>query len=164
MPAVYMPAQMFVLSATIISLLTYTPIAQIAYHTQKPIENRLDTRGLGETDALSPVSSSSLQLIAAAWQGKFKVDTISGGHSRTVYCVAFSPQGNTLASSSGDRTIKIWNLSHRKLLHTFRGHTNWVSSVAFSPDGQILASASGDKTIKLWDLRNGKLIDRKSVV
>ncbi|BCL37395.1 hypothetical protein NSMS1_38420 [Nostoc sp. MS1] len=80
------------------------------------------------------------------------------GHSKYVSSVAFSPDGQTLASGSGDETIKIWNVSTGRLLQTLTGHSKYVSSVAFSPDGQTLASGSQDKTIKLWNLTTGKLL------
>jgi WD40 repeat protein len=75
-----------------------------------------------------------------------------------VYSVAFSPDGKTLASASGDNTIKLWNLQSQKPIATLAGHSNSVNSVAFSPDGLTLASASGDKTIKLWNLQSQKPI------
>lgn len=59
-----------------------------------------------------------------------------------------------IASASGDKTAKSWNLDGKQL-KTFTGHTSYVSSVAFSPDGKMIATASGDKTAKLWSL-NGK--------
>lgn len=84
------------------------------------------------------------------------------GHSCLVRSVAFSCDGKTLASGSRDNTIKLWQTSNGKLIHTlggwFSGHSNWVLSVAFSPDGQTLASGSGDMTINLWQTSNGKLI------
>ena len=72
------------------------------------------------------------------------------GHSEYVRSVAFSPDGNTLASGSSDNTIKLWNLRRNQVIATLTGHSNPVYSVAFSPDGNTLASGSGDNTIKLW--------------
>ena len=79
-----------------------------------------------------------------------------GGHPDFVYSVAFSPDGKTLASGSGDNTIKLWDVPTGKEQATLKGHTGWVTSVAFSPDGKTLASGSWDKTIKLWDVATGK--------
>ena len=73
-----------------------------------------------------------------------------------VCCVAFSPDGKTLASGSEDKTIKLWDVATGKEQATLKGHTEWVKSVAFSPDGKTLASGSGDSTIKLWDVATGK--------
>ena len=66
-------------------------------------------------------------------------------HTEPVYSVAFSPDGRTLASASGDSTIRLWNTNTGTLIRTFTGHRGWVSSIAFSPDGRTLASASGDQ-------------------
>jgi WD40 repeat protein len=74
------------------------------------------------------------------------------GHSASVSFVTFSPDGNTLASASADKTIKLWNLGTGEQILTFKGHSDWVRSIAFSPDGNTLASAGYDKTIKLWNL------------
>ena len=76
------------------------------------------------------------------------------GHSDTVYSVAISRDGLTLASGSRDRTIKLWNPHTGKLLHTLTGHANAVNSVAISPDGQTIVSGSVDKTIKIWRKTN----------
>lgn len=73
------------------------------------------------------------------------------GHVYEVYSVAISPDGQTLASGSVDKTIKLWNLKTGDLLRTLTGHEGYVRSVAISPDGQTLASGSRDKTIKLWE-------------
>ncbi|MBN3880907.1 MULTISPECIES: hypothetical protein [unclassified Nostoc] len=80
------------------------------------------------------------------------------GHSSGVFSVAFSPDGQTLASGSSDNTIKLWDVRKGNLLQTLTGHSNSVHSVAFSPDGQTLASGSSDNTIKLWDVRKGNLL------
>ena len=85
------------------------------------------------------------------------ISTIQG-HSDDVYSVAYSPDGSTLASGSGDMTIKLWNAKTGELLRTFMGHSDAVTSVAFSPDGSTLASGSWDDTIKLWNVKTGELL------
>ncbi len=70
--------------------------------------------------------------------------------------MAFSPDGQRLASGSEDTTVKIWDSATGKELFSLKGHANEVFSVAFSPDGQRLASGSWDKTVKIWDSATGK--------
>ncbi len=66
------------------------------------------------------------------------------------YNVAISPDGQTMASSGADNTVKVWQIATGQLLQTNIGHRGLVISVAFSPDGKTLASSSIDGTIKLW--------------
>ena len=77
------------------------------------------------------------------------------GHDSYVWSVAFSPNGEFLASGSLDKTIKLWNPKNGQLLRTLTGHDNEVWSVAFSPNGEFLASGSHDRTIKLWNFCAG---------
>ena len=70
------------------------------------------------------------------------------------YSVAFSPNGEMLASSSAN-AINLWNLSTGNEITPPKRHSSTVYSVAFSPDGKMLASGSWDNTIKLWGLSTG---------
>jgi serine/threonine protein kinase len=79
------------------------------------------------------------------------------GHREEVTSVAFSSNGQTLASGSADKTIKLWNVNTGEDLQTLKGHMKGVTSVAFSSDGQTLASGSQDKTVKLWNVKTGQL-------
>ncbi|KAK3354053.1 HET-R [Lasiosphaeria hispida] len=81
------------------------------------------------------------------------------GHGRSVQSVAFSPDGQRLASGSDDETIKIWDTASGRCLETLKGHGRSVESVTFSPDGQRLASGSYDKTIKIWDTASGRCLE-----
>jgi len=80
------------------------------------------------------------------------------GHSKQVYSVAISPDGQILASGSVDNTIKLWSLSNGKPLRTLSGHSSKVRSLVISPDGQQIVSGSWDGTIKLWNLQTGQLL------
>lgn len=71
-------------------------------------------------------------------------------HWTGVLCVAFSPDGETLASGSGDTTIKIWEVGTGQPIDTLTEHSDQVNCISFSPDGQTLASGSDDGTIKIW--------------
>ncbi|MDJ0508904.1 MAG: TIR domain-containing protein [Crocosphaera sp.] len=77
-------------------------------------------------------------------------------HKGSVNSVAFSPEGNMIASASSDNTIKLWGIDGR-LLTTLshyepkKMHQGAVNEVVFSSDGQFIVSASEDKSIKLWE-------------
>jgi WD40 repeat protein len=77
------------------------------------------------------------------------------GHHHWVCSIAFSPDGQTLVSGSGDNTVKLWDVTTGHCWQTLEGHTDWVISVAFSPTQPILASSSSDRTIRLWDIHTG---------
>ncbi|KAL2886164.1 Vegetative incompatibility protein HET-E-1 [Ceratocystis lukuohia] len=77
------------------------------------------------------------------------------GHSYTIRSVAFSNNGQRLASGSDDKTAKIWDATSGACLQTLRGHSNYVTSVVFSHDGRQLATGSEDMTVKIWDVASG---------
>ncbi len=84
------------------------------------------------------------------------------GHRDTIYALALSPDGQTLASGSYDQKIKLWDVADGKERKTLSGHNGAVFGLAFRPDGKLLASASADRTVKLWDVATGERRDTLS--
>ena len=85
-----------------------------------------------------------------------QLTTTLEGHTDLVWSVAFSPNGQTLASGSQDRTIRLWNPNNGNLKRTLTGHRDAVNSVAFSPDGRTLASGSWDGNDSLMEPKQRK--------
>ncbi len=79
------------------------------------------------------------------------------GHDGAITGVAFSPDGQHLATSSVDRTVRLWSAATGSVVRRFDGHTDVVSSVAFSPDGKHLASADRTGAILLWERDSGSV-------
>src|SRR4051812_25467882 len=83
-------------------------------------------------------------------------EKVLAGHSDYVYGLAFSPDGKSLASTSGDGTLRLWDVGTGKAHRTIKAHAGSVYAVAFRPDGKVLATAGGDNLLRTWDVATGK--------
>ena len=118
------------------------------------------------------LATGMIEMLAAGMIGKIPVgkrddtvwlwDTTTGEHIRTltghndvVLSVAFSSDGQLLASGSEDGTVLLWQISLKAKTgeppRILIGHNDVVLNVAFSPDGKTLASRSHDGIAFLWD-------------
>ena len=105
------------------------------------------------------VGKSQEQRISIAYkpQAVFRVRQVTRcsatltGHTEAVLVVSFSPDGSKLATGSGDKTVRLWDLPTETPSHTLTGHRDWVNTLQWSPDSRRLCSGSMDCTLRLWD-------------
>ena len=84
------------------------------------------------------------------------------GHAGPVYGLAFSPDGRTLASASGDRSIFLWSVGAGGCENeaVLAGHRNAALDVAWACGGDRLVSASADASVRAWDAMTGAQVKR----
>jgi len=85
--------------------------------------------------------------------GKY-IATLSG-HTDSISSLAWSPNGNYIATGSSDKTAKIWTIDG-KCIATLTGHADSIWATTWSPDGKYLATGSSDKTVKIWTIKDNQ--------
>ena len=71
-------------------------------------------------------------------------------------CLAYAPDGATLAVGQQDGQITLWDSFTGCKLSTLFGHADFVASLAFSQDGTTIASSGGDRAVRVWDVRHSR--------
>ncbi|WP_437854497.1 TIR domain-containing protein [Sorangium sp. So ce363] len=77
------------------------------------------------------------------------------GHVGKINDMAFSPDGNTLATACADGSVRLWDYRNARAIKTFR-HDDEVFAVTFSASGKHLATAVRDRTVQVWDVATEK--------
>jgi len=81
-----------------------------------------------------------------------------GGHKRKIGHVQFHPTAeNVAASSSGDYTVKLWDIENGKDKITL-AHKDLVTSFSFNYSGNLLATTSRDRKLRVWDIRSNEIV------
>jgi WD40 repeat protein len=118
-------------------------------------DNRVEARPLPSTDAslLAETSIPVLDAITVDSADQVELLYTLSGHSDRVMTLAFSGDGAYLASSSQDKTIKLWDVVNWQEVHAFRMDKVGFNGIAFSSDGRLLASADA-----IWDVESRQVV------
>jgi WD40 repeat protein/transcriptional regulator with XRE-family HTH domain len=73
--------------------------------------------------------------------------------------IAYSPDGQYLASAEDDGSARLWALASGQEVHRL-AHGGAVQAVAWSPDGRYVATGSDDRTGRIWDVHDGREVAR----
>ena len=73
------------------------------------------------------------------------------GHAAKVYAVAWSPNGQRLASVSADKTLQVWDAASNKKFFIYRNNSASLNTIAWSPDSRYIAAGGNDKMAHIWD-------------
>lgn len=83
------------------------------------------------------------------------------GMTELVFCGAISPNRRYVAAGGVDRSVRVWELQSRELVHTFIGHAGQIHQLTFTPDSSRVISLSGeDNTLRCWELTSRQEVMR----
>ncbi|KAF7355894.1 Wd-40 repeat protein [Mycena venus] len=145
-------------------------IAEVILKTQMKVDVRNGRAFFGELPhfearAFGRDGSSLLYLPHRQTVALVDMDTVTerfrltdNGHTDAVMWAETSPNGTVVATSSWDKTVRIWSMESGKLVHILRGARGQSWAGAFSPNGELVAAGAGDGMVRIWRIDTGELL------
>lgn len=107
-------------------------------------------------------SPDGKQLAAGDWHDIILYDLATGerlhvlqSRAKTITGLAFSPDGNLLASIGTDRRLAVWDLKAGRERASWIAHAGGIRAMTISPDGRTIATTGTEGSLKLWSLPTG---------
>ncbi|KAK4375211.1 hypothetical protein RND71_005888 [Anisodus tanguticus] len=152
--------------------LSNAALPSVSFYTFVNTHNGLNCASISHDGSLvaSGFSDSSLKVWDMAklgqqtgpfrlWSTKLNANLVCyKGHNYPVWDVQFSPVGHYFASSSHDRTARIWSMDRIQPLRIMAGHLSDVDCVQWHANCNYIATGSSDKTVRLWDVQTGDCV------
>jgi WD40 repeat protein len=105
------------------------------------------------------LSAGANSLALTRWDAESgrQLSTTSDADSlETLEAAIFSADGKLVASSNGDKTVVLRDVSAPRVVRILETRASSVYATAFSPDGKWFASGSKDSTARLWEAATGR--------
>lgn len=115
----------------------------------------LRTARLSWIDESAPIYQTSEDTLRHLFQ-RIQEKNRMEGHSDLITNLRVSPDGQFVASTSADNTVRVWRATG-EISAILEGHTGTVWTVIFSPDSQTVATSSEDRTVRIWSI-DGELL------
>jgi hypothetical protein len=90
--------------------------------------------------------------------GEGKQVKAAGGHGDEVFKAVFSPKDNLVATTSADKSVRLWDPDRLNNPKVLAGLSDYVYAVAFRPDGKQVAAGGYEGVVKVWNVADGKVV------
>lgn len=118
-----------------------------------PIPSEFTTLLSGGNDSLIKVWRISLRDGVGVSRGKISQIDCLEGHGCSVMSIKFAPRKvNFFASTSGDKTLRLWDSMTFICLRVLENHHRYVICCSIGPDGKFVVSGSNDRSLNIWNV------------
>jgi len=108
------------------------------------------------------------RIITSSYDGSLRIWNLESGvqigndwrddGEESVWIIALSPNGKTIASGGSNGKVRLWDVETEKVVARWTGHTERTGSLCWSVDGERVVSGSRDGTIRVWDVESGDTV------